>query len=66
MNVVTAERPAPEKSAVRKIKRRLISFSALLMVVNFIDRTNVGFAAMRMSRDIAGGCSGCRCSIFPD
>jgi ACS family tartrate transporter-like MFS transporter len=52
MNVVAAERPALEKSAVTKIKRRLISFLALLMVVNFIDRTNVGFAAMRMSRDI--------------
>src|ERR1700728_41814 len=49
MNVVAAGRPALEKSAVRKIKRRLISFLALLMVVNFIDRTNVGFAAMLMA-----------------
>jgi MFS transporter, ACS family, tartrate transporter len=47
--------PAPsalEKSTLRKVTLRLIPFLAVLMTVNFLDRTNVGFAALRMGKDV--------------
>jgi hypothetical protein len=39
MNVVAAERPALEKSAIRKIKRRLISFLALLALLRELEQS---------------------------
>jgi ACS family tartrate transporter-like MFS transporter len=44
-----------EKATIRKVTRRLIPFLALLMILNFLDRTNVGFAALRMERDVGIG-----------
>src|ERR1041385_4142897 len=35
-----------------KCARRLIPFMMLLYVVNFIDRSNVGFAALTMNQDL--------------
>lgn len=35
-----------------KCARRLIPFMALLFLVNFLDRVNVGFAALTMNRDL--------------
>lgn len=47
--------PAPgllEQRAIRKITRRLIPFLMLLYLVAFLDRINVGFAALTMNREI--------------
>jgi len=37
---------------VRKVSRRLIPFMALLYFVNYLDRVNVGFAALTMNHDL--------------
>jgi hypothetical protein len=39
-------------SALKKVQRRLITFLALLYFAAFIDRVNVGFAALQMNRDL--------------
>jgi MFS transporter, ACS family, tartrate transporter len=52
MRTATAEASALERSTIRRITRRLIPFLAVLFVVNFLDRTNVGFVALRMRADI--------------
>jgi len=36
-----------------KCARRLIPFMMLLYIVNYVDRVNVGFAALTMNRDLA-------------
>lgn len=41
-----------ETSTVAAISRRLIPFLFLLFVVNFLDRVNVGFAALHMNADL--------------
>ena len=40
------------KSAVAKATRRLIPFLCLCYAVNFLDRVNVGFAALAMNEDL--------------
>jgi ACS family tartrate transporter-like MFS transporter len=42
----------PAESAVRKASRRLIPFLILCYAVNFLDRVNVGFAALAMNEDL--------------
>jgi ACS family tartrate transporter-like MFS transporter len=42
-----------EQDVFAKAARRLIPFMILLYVVNYIDRVNVGFAALTMNRDLA-------------
>jgi len=37
---------------MRRVIRRIVPFLTILFVVNFLDRTNVGFAALRMNGDI--------------
>ena len=44
-----AEGGALERSALRKVTRRLIPFLMLLYVVAWLDRVNVGFAALQMN-----------------
>jgi len=39
-------------SAIRKATRRLIPFLCLAYTVNFLDRVNVGFAALHMNKDL--------------
>jgi ACS family tartrate transporter-like MFS transporter len=39
-------------SAIRKASRRLIPFLILCYAVNFLDRVNVGFAALAMNEDL--------------
>ena len=41
-----------EKSARNRIAWRLLPFLFLLYVANYLDRTNIGFAALTMNRDI--------------
>jgi len=40
------------KSAIAKAGRRLIPFLCLCYAVNFLDRVNVGFAALDMNQDL--------------
>ena len=40
------------QSAVTKAARRLVPFLALCYMVNFLDRVNVGFAALSMNADL--------------
>jgi Major Facilitator Superfamily len=42
----------PAESAIRKVGRRLIPFLILCYAVNFLDRVNVGFAALAMNEDL--------------
>lgn len=37
---------------VRKARRRLLPFLALCLVANYLDRVNIGFAAIFMNRDL--------------
>ena len=41
-----------ERRTIRRITRRLVPFLVVLYIINFLDRTNVGFAALRMNQDI--------------
>jgi MFS transporter, ACS family, tartrate transporter len=41
-----------EECVIRKITRRLIPFLVLLYFVAFLDRINVGFAALTMNKDV--------------
>jgi ACS family tartrate transporter-like MFS transporter len=42
-------------AAVARVSRRLIPFLFLLYILNFLDRVNVGFAALEMNRDLGFG-----------
>src|SRR6476661_398236 len=42
----------PAESAIGKASRRLIPFLVLCYAVNFLDRVNVGFAALAMNDDL--------------
>ncbi|HET8623293.1 MAG TPA: MFS transporter, partial [Gemmatimonadales bacterium] len=51
---------APSEAAfarrtLAKVTRRLMPFLFLLYLLNFLDRVNVGFAALQMNRDLAFG-----------
>jgi MFS transporter, ACS family, tartrate transporter len=43
---------ALERATLRAVSRRLIPFLFLLYIVSFLDRVNVGFAALEMNRDL--------------
>jgi ACS family tartrate transporter-like MFS transporter len=43
---------AVERAAIGAVSRRLIPFLFVLYVVSFLDRVNVGFAALEMNRDL--------------
>src|ERR1700691_4109280 len=43
---------AEEMRIFTKVSRRFLWFMLLLFMVNFIDRTNIGFAALTMNKDI--------------
>jgi len=40
------------KQVIRKVARRLIPVMCLLYFINYLDRVNVGFAALTMNRDL--------------
>src|SRR5579863_1764384 len=50
----------------RKISRRLVPFLILLYLVAFLDRVNIGFAALTMNRDlhIGAGLFGLAAGMF--
>jgi hypothetical protein len=41
-----------ERSAMRRIGWRLVPFLILAYFVSFLDRVNVGFAAIQMNKDL--------------
>ena len=41
-----------EQQTIKRVTQRMIPFLVLLFVVAFLDRNNVGFAALRMNEDI--------------
>ena len=43
---------SPERTALLKVTRRLLPFLFLLYVVCFLDRVNLGFAALQMNHDL--------------
>jgi MFS transporter, ACS family, tartrate transporter len=45
----------PPATALARVSRRLIPFLFLLYILNFLDRVNVGFAALEMNRDLGFG-----------
>ncbi|HEY7480268.1 MAG TPA: MFS transporter [Gemmatimonadales bacterium] len=45
----------PSAAAIARVSRHLIPFLFLLYVLNFLDRVNVGFAALEMNRDLGFG-----------
>src|SRR6476659_7665041 len=52
---VTLPSSDPSRAAVARVSRRLIPFLLLLYILNFLDRVNVGFAALEMNRDLGFG-----------
>jgi len=42
-------------ATMARVSRRLIPFLLLLYILNFLDRVNVGFAALEMNRDLGFG-----------
>src|SRR5258706_2460686 len=51
-SVAGAEPDMTEDQIFARCARRLIPFIMLLYVVNYIDRVNVGFAALTMNKDL--------------
>ncbi len=41
-----------ERQTISRVTKRMVPFLILLFVVAFLDRTNVGFAALKMNEDI--------------
>ncbi len=52
--MTTAETSAPEleRRTIRKVALRLLPFLGLLYFINYLDRTNIGFAKLTMSDDL--------------
>ena len=46
------DHPNIEKRVIRKVSRRLIPFMFVLYVIAYLDRVNVGFAALQMNADL--------------
>ncbi|SEC00703.1 MFS transporter [Paenibacillus sp. GP183] len=42
-----------EKQTIRKVKMRIIPFTFLLYIVSYLDRANIGYAALQMNKDLA-------------
>ena len=43
------------RTTMRRVQRRIVPFCILLFIVAFIDRINVGFAALEMNKSLAIG-----------
>ena len=41
--------------AITRVRRRLIPFMFLLYIIAYLDRINIGFAALQMNRDLGFG-----------
>ena len=45
--------PAEEKAVIRKITWRIIPFVFLLYIISYLDRANIGYAALQMNKELA-------------
>lgn len=45
--------PAEEKAVVRKITWRIIPFVFLLYIISYLDRANIGYAALQMNAELS-------------
>jgi ACS family 4-hydroxyphenylacetate permease-like MFS transporter len=63
---VFASEREKEEWVLRRISRRFLWFLFILRVINFLDRTNIGFAALTMNRDLGLSASvfGIAVSVF--
>jgi ACS family tartrate transporter-like MFS transporter len=52
MSIAVQIEPVTSEKIARKIRRRLLPFLFLLYVIAFLDRINIGFAALTMNREI--------------
>jgi ACS family tartrate transporter-like MFS transporter len=52
MSATTTVLPDAGQRATRRISRRLLPFLFVLYVIAFLDRVNVGYAGLEMSRDL--------------
>jgi MFS transporter, ACS family, tartrate transporter len=41
-----------EQRVIRKVSRRLLPFMGVLFFINYLDRTNIGFGKLTMSKDL--------------
>jgi len=53
VNSLNIRSKAFEKAIIRKLRIRLLPFLLTLYVVAFLDRVNIGFAALTMNRELA-------------
>jgi MFS transporter, ACS family, tartrate transporter len=54
MSASAASAPAAiEKRTIRKLRTRIIPFIFILFVIAFLDRINIGFAALTMNQELA-------------
>jgi len=51
--VVSADGSSTEKRTIRKIEIRLLPFLFILYIISFVDRINIGFAALTMNKELA-------------
>jgi len=54
--VTACPAPAPstiEATIIRKLQTHIIPFVFVLFVINFVDRINIGFAALTMNKELA-------------
>jgi ACS family 4-hydroxyphenylacetate permease-like MFS transporter len=48
----TANRDEKEAAVMKRVSNRFLWFLMLCFMINFIDRTNIGFAALTMNKDL--------------
>jgi ACS family tartrate transporter-like MFS transporter len=48
-----AEQNTIEKTAMRKVFWRIVPYTFLLYVISYLDRANLGYAALQMNKDLA-------------
>jgi sugar phosphate permease len=56
LHMATSPASAPtdiETRTIRKVRTRIIPFIFVLMVIAFLDRINIGFAALTMNKELA-------------
>lgn len=52
MNTAAVSRSKVAEQTVRKVNRRLMPFLILLYIVAYLDRVNVGYAGLQMTREL--------------
>src|SRR5256712_13781252 len=50
---IDTRREAVEAGTIRKVRLRILPFLFLLYIISFLDRINIGFAALTMNKELA-------------